>query len=356
MKPIQEHPEWFGRNRYGVPFSKLDLLKQVRVVIDALGRTHRNRMKVVGSTHKKHRAATVTQFIGDVRRAGYQLKSVLNLDQRHVQAAVESWRSKNHAPGTIQARLSILRWFVAAIGKGGMIKPAECYGLSTEEVRRDYVARADKSWTTRGSIPEVLIQKATDMDKWVGTHLSLMAAFGLRVSEAILIRPHQSHNGAVLTIEEGTKGGRTRVIRIRTEEQAKILGDAKALASQSRQRSLVPPGKTPEQARRRLYYVCERLGITKEKLEITPHGLRHEYANDLYEEVSGTPSVVRGSSVILDMAAEDAALEAVTRDLGHKRISIVAAYTGPRKRRERSSRARDDDPDQAAVSADEVPK
>jgi hypothetical protein len=72
--------------------------------------------------------------------------------------------------------------------------------------------------------------------------------------------------------------------------------------------SMCPPGKTVKEAIRRIYYVAgEKLGITKTQLGVTPHGLRHEYANDKSEAVSGNPSVVRGGSSILDRALDEKA-------------------------------------------------
>jgi hypothetical protein len=74
-----------------------------------------------------------------------------------------------------------------------------------------------------------------------------------------------------------------------------------------------------------------RLGLTKKALGVVGHGLRHEYANDLYEETSGEPSVVRGGAGLLSRAADADARRAVTQDLGHARLSVTASYLGPRR-------------------------
>src|SRR5262249_52597535 len=106
----------------------------------------------------------------------------------------------------------------------------------------------------------------------------------------------------------------------------------KVLAEKSARGSMCPPGKSVAQAKRRVYYVAgDKLGIKRTALGVTPHGLRHEYANDLYEAVSGERSPVRGGA-ILDRAVDMRARKAVTQDLGHSRLSITPAYIGPRAR------------------------
>ena len=322
----------FGQNRYGRPFASMDIKRQAMVIVDVFGNQHKSRSKNTSFTTKKFRAYVLHQMVEDIIAAGYKINSILCLDQRHIGALIALWMEKGLSNSTIQNRMSAMRWLAIAIGKGGLLRNPEAYGLNKADLRRVAVAQEDKSWTQRGTIPDELIQKAKEADIWAGNQLAMMKAFGLRVSEAILMRPRTSTFGDVLKVEEGTKGGRTRVVPIRTDEQRRVLAQASELSMRSRKGALVSPDRTVQQERRRLYYVCEKLGITKAQLSITPHGLRHEYANDRYEEISGTPSVVRGGSAILDEEAEANARHAVSTELGHKRLSITSAYTGPSKR------------------------
>jgi len=330
VKSIQEFAAVGGRNRYGSPFAKLDLQKQVTVLLDLFGGDHQHRSKGVGNLTKKARAYVIFQFFKDIKAEGYPIKNIFNLDQRHVQAAVRVWLRQELAPSTIQSRLSHLRWLACGIGKGGLILDPEKYGVEPHHIERVYVAQSDKSWSGKDVISEELIKAASNKDMWVGIQLELMSAFGLRVRESVLMRPRYSDCGPSLTVEEGTKGGRTRVVPIRTPEQRDVLDRAKQMSLLSARGALVPPGKDPSQAINRLYYVCRLLGITKAQLAITPHGLRHQYANDRYEEVSGMASTVRGGPVEYDRAADERGRQAVTQELGHARLSITASYTGAR--------------------------
>ena len=331
MKSIHNTPAAVGRNRYGRPFASLDPKAQAVVILDFFGTTHKTRAKDVGALTKKARALLLFQVIEELSQAGYHLRTLQSLDQRHITALLHGWLDRGLSSSTLQNRLCGLRWIVGVLGKGGMIRHPSYYGLPEERLRRTYVAATDKSWSSRVDDFQALIGKAAELDQWVGMHLQLMHQFGLRMNESIMIRPRESWVGQTLKIEEGTKGGRTRVVDVRTDAQVEALKKATEFSKMDRKGGLVPPDKTPAQARRRIYYVCSKVGITRSQLEITPHGLRHQYANDLYQEISGTPSVVRGSSRILDAEAEAKARAAVSRELGHKRLSITGAYTGPDK-------------------------
>lgn len=92
---------------------------------------------------------------------------------------------------------------------------------------------------------------------------------------------------------------------------------------------MIPPTLTLRQATRRLRYTCEKIGLTKAELGVTPHGLRHQYANDRFEEISGRRSFVRGGEAFKD-EAEDEALGTLVKELGHSRIRVGAAYIGSR--------------------------
>jgi hypothetical protein len=77
--------------------------------------------------------------------------------------------------------------------------------------------------------------------------------------------------------------------------------------------------------------------MTKDGLG-TPHGLRHQYAQDRYEVLSGWKSPVQmtaderadfKASMTQEMKEKDMLVRnAITQELGHSRISIVANYIG----------------------------
>lgn len=330
METIQQTRAWTGHNAYGRPFRALDVKSQLQVLLDEFGRARIRGTRNVGNSTVSARSAICFRFIDDVREAGYNIHNLLNIDQRHITAAIDRWKSDELLPSTFQNRFTTLRWLSISLGKRGLIRSPEYYGLEPEDVARTYVAESDKSWVSKGVISTEVVQSAKSLDPWVGHQLDLIRCFGLRVKEAIVMKPRIADLGTTLRVEEGTKGGRTRVVAIETPEQRAALDAAQQVALKSQRGSMLKPGMTLTQGKNRLYYVMRKLGITKDQLGVTPHGLRHEYANDLYEELSGNPSAVRGGTHIVDRAADEAARQAVTLSLGHSRQSITTAYTGPR--------------------------
>lgn len=328
MKQIQDLAVWYG-GKGRRPFSDLDIRAQIQIVIDELGPQHIHRHKRVAYRTIKARAYVVHSFFTTIDQQGFHVKNIMNLDQRHISAAVAVWVQNGLAAPTIQTRMSILRWLTKAIGKRGMVFEPAYYGIDATMTARTYVATADKSWSAHSVISIEIVEKARGLDRWVGMQADLMRVFGLRVLEAIQMIPMESDQGSTLKVEEGTKGGRTRTVEIRTDEQRTVLEAAKRLAAESPQRTICQPRRSLSQSIRRFYYVMsEKLGISKAVLGVTPHGLRHEYANNLYESQSGSKSPVRGGGGIVDRAADAYARSKVTADLGHKRLGITSAYLG----------------------------
>ena len=73
---------------------------------------------------------------------------------------------------------------------------------------------------------------------------------------------------------------------------------------------------------------CRASVKTNHDLGVTPHGLRHQYANDRYELFSGVSSAVRHGPPV-DPAVDTAARLEVASELGHARKEIAGAYLGP---------------------------
>ena len=250
---IQNFGAMHGKNRYGVPFDKLDIKRQIVILLELFGDDHQFRKKAVADSTKRTRKYVVFQFIEEVQSKGYYIKNILNLGQKHIQVAVNIWLEKDLSASTIQLRLSILRWLATSVGKDDMLKPPANYGITEEKIQRTYVATTDKSWVGSKVLTSELIDKVSSKDAWVGMSLKLMQKFGLRIRESVLIRPKYSDGGAMLTVEEGTKGGRTRTVPIRTPDQRLVLDQAIEMSSRNVRQAMVHPGKTPLQSIQRIY-------------------------------------------------------------------------------------------------------
>ena len=63
------------------------------------------------------------------------------------------------------------------------------------------------------------------------------------------------------------------------------------------------------------------------------HGLRHAYAQDRHEELTGWPCPAAGGPLAKDLTPEQHTLDhearlTISRELGHEREAVVGAYLG----------------------------
>lgn len=263
------------------------------------------------------------------------------LTHRQVQAVANLWTERKLSVATVHNYLSFLRTYAAWIGRPGMVRDVATYfGADSHYVHRERTAKVDRSWIARCVEVEAKIREVTAYDPWVGMQLELCYRFGLRAKEARHFRPHVAVISRELAnprdaqhfpdckqflrVRYGTKGGRPRDIPVMTPEQEELI--ERALETVAPGHYVGAPGRTAVQNANRFYNVLRRFEITKAALGVTAHGLRHQHANDRYEELAGEPSPVRGGAGVGD--ADGAARMAVSSELGHGRIAITDAYLG----------------------------
>lgn len=131
-----------------------------------------------------------------------------------------------------------------------------------------------------------------------------------------------------------TKNGRPRDIEIEDGEfgemQRRALDYAKSKCKRSE--SLMWEGKTFEQAERRYFHYNSMLGLTKENLGMTGHGLRAGYAEDLMLLSGVLPPTLGGIKEMSSEMTRKAAKFNASKMLGHNRESITHSYYGSDKR------------------------
>ena len=125
-------------------------------------------------------------------------------------------------------------------------------------------------------------QLARIRDENVRMSLRLQEAFGVRREEAIKLQPRWADRGEHLQLKASwTKGGRERIVPIRTEAQRAMLEQAKQLAGTG---SLNPRDQSYIEQLRIYERHTANAGLSK------MHGLRHAYAQQRYLEITGWPS------------------------------------------------------------------
>ena len=248
--------------------------------------------------------------------------------------------------------MSLLRRFFTLVGRPQVLPagPAwrailRTHGIRAGTLGRTQVATVPKGWRDRGIDALALIESIRMQHPVVASQLDLCLWFGLRKNEALQIRPKEADCGTHLNVVEGTKGGKPRSVAFssaptKAQQQRAVLARAQQLAAHHPRGILAIPGLRLQQSRNHVSYVLRKFAITRKGLGITQHGLRHQFGCDLFTELTGLPAPVLASAPAgayqHDAAGVLAARCTLSRQMGHERTRITAAYTGavPRLRSE----------------------
>jgi integrase len=257
---------------------------------------------------------------------GFKIEDPRNLRKVHLKALGHYWEEKKLAARTIVNRFSILRQFAALIGKAGMVEDLTEFVQNPDCLKFQRAATTDKSWTGNGIDPREIFVKIARFDPLVAKELESCLVIGARVRESVSVRPNLADQTDYVAITYGTKGGRHRTGRM-TEEARTLLDAAKGMVS--RVDGHIGSRKTTRQSIRRLRYACEKFGITKKELGVTPHGLRVEYVIGVNEAITGAPTPVRGGRKgDVDPELKSLADHTSAEAAGHTRKGITGAYYG----------------------------
>ena len=262
------------------------------------------------------RERMLTLIADQLHELGYRGMSARSLKPKHIEALIGRWREQELSTGTIKNRMAAIRWWANKVDKRNVVaRSNEHYGIP------------DRRFVTNESKAKTITQAQLDKirDEHVRMSLELQQAFGLRREEAMKIRPCIADQGDQLFLQRSwTKGGRERIVPIRTEQQREVLNRAHRLAGRS---SLIPSNRNYVQQMRVYEGNTRRAGLHH------MHGLRHAYAQIRYEELTDWACPAAGGPTSRELTREqleqdrDARLT-ISRELGHEREQVTAAYLG----------------------------
>lgn len=299
----------------------------------------KGRHKPVSMKTIEKREIDLFAAFGQLQQMGFHLRTLDNFKKKHVEALARKWEADGLSASTIQNRISVLRTLAEWLGKTGMIGRSTEFVADPKSVTRTAAATYDHSWSAAGVDVEAVMRMVSATDKYVGMQLRLCLAFALRREEAVMFKPYRADKGAYIEVVDGTKGGRPRVVMIRTEAQRQLLEEAKAFVK-GVNGHVGSPSRDLKSSIRRFVYVLSKCGVTKAGLGVTAHGLRHETLCNLFEELAGVPAPIRVANPreVLAQADPDKvelARAAVAEMAGHARVSISSSYLGGLLGRER---------------------
>ena len=162
-------------------------------------------------------------------------------------------------------------------------------------------------------------------DPHVRMSLELQQAFGLRREEAIKFQPGFADRGDHILLKASwTKGGKRRAIPVRTHEQRELLERVRRRIGNG---SLILADRSYVQQLRVYERLTANAGLSR------MHGLRHDYAQRRYEELTGWPSPAAGGPMVKALTPEQKQIDQKARltisvELGHFRGQILSVYIG----------------------------
>jgi integrase len=286
---------------------------------------------VCSAKTRKERIWFWLRMLAELWRHGYRIRKLESLSARHVEALVRDWHARGVAARSLHTRLSMMRVLCDWLGLRNVVGDLTDY-LPAEAARRHTVATQSKAWEDQGIDPLKIIGQARAIDERLAVMLALQYHFGLRVKESIELRPGNAvvENGAMLELVEGTKGGKLRRVRIRTEGQRETIVWARRVVASGGNPRLRWQDCTFRQAQTRFYHLVRyRLGISRKSCGITCHGLRHGFCHEDYLGETGLPPPVKGGALgVIDRETHRMASLTVSRELGHGRVDVTTAYYG----------------------------
>ena len=181
---------------------------------------------------QNNREHILTLVSNELHALGYRGMSARSLKPKHIEALIKEWFAKDLSIGTINNRMAAIRWWARKVNKQNVVaRSNEHYGIPD----RRFVTNESKA----KSVTSEQLEKVRD--EHVRMSLELQQAFGLRREEAMKIQPIVADQGDHLFLKGSwTKGGRERIVPIRTEAQREVLNRARRLVGRG---SLIPSNR-----------------------------------------------------------------------------------------------------------------
>ena len=305
-------PTRFNRWLVRITYRRRSTVRDLNYQLKQMGERNRD-----GSyATRAKRAYLLSQIADQLHEMGFRRMVASSLKEKHVVALTQYWLQQGLSPGTIKNRMSAIRWWAEKVNKHSVVaKDNDFYGIA----RRVYLSSESKAKRI-GS--EQLTQVT---DPYTRFSLRLQSAFGLRREESIKFIVHYAERGDYLELKPSwTKGGKARQIPVSTEAQRSLLNDIALFVGTG---SLIPAEMSFIQQLRR--YVREVMNAGLSRM----HGLRHQYAQRRYRDLTGFECPVAGGPARQALTSAQRQLDqearrVISRELGHEREQITTIYLG----------------------------
>jgi integrase len=255
------------------------------------------------------RVNTVRAFADHLREAGYgNLKSVDQIRTKHIQSYANSLEG-NVSVRTVANRMSHIRAVVEAAGKGQMLhEPA----LANKELGASGGSRIGTKEPMTAEAYEKHHAAVLEKSPGAAAVMELQRALGLRVNEAVRgaekenlekwQRQLQTGHDKVVSIVDGTKGGRGRETLVHGYERALSAVSAALGIANGNKDGFVLTGRNAQQAYDHMGNTYKAVGMGGKEAS---HSMRYAWAREQ------TEAYRKGGM------GDRQALKELSQDLGH---------------------------------------
>ncbi len=250
-----------------------------------------------------------------LKQLGFNRMNAKALKAKHIIKLIEKWSKEGLSTGTLKNRMSYLRWWAGKVNATHKIPSNDQLGID----RRSYITNKSKA---------VKLKKhhlAKIEDQNLRYSLRLQAAFGLRREEAIKFIVQYADQGNKIVLKDTwCKGKRSREIPITNLQQRQLLIEIKESRGN---KSLIPSHLSYKQQQDIYRNTIPTIDLGK------GHGLRHNYAQNRYKELSGNICPALGGKRQRNMSKTERIKDqkvrlVITEELGHAREQVTSIYLG----------------------------
>jgi len=265
--------------------------------------TQENRKKILNMTAQH------------LKQIGFNRMNTKALKAKHVIKLIEKWTMEGLSSGTLKNRMSHIRWWAGKVNAIHKIPANDQLGID----RRTYITNESKAV----ELKHLHLEKVNDQN--LRYSLRLQAEFGLRREEAIKFIAHYADkDDKILLKNTWCKGKRSREIPITNSRQRELLNEIK---NSRGNKSLIPSRLNYKQQQDKYRNTIPNIGLGK------GHGLRHNYAQVRYKELSGNNCPALGGKRQRAMTEQERMKDReirliISEELGHTREQITSIYLG----------------------------
>lgn len=214
-------------------------------------------------------------------RSELNIRDMRQLERSHVQQYAEHLKERFEG-GEINAATA--QNYLSAVNRVMEIARGD-QALRVEPVRQAGLPQRSGICTESHAVPQEKHEQAiSQVSDRLAAQMELQRALGLRFEESCKMDATRALSQAMLrgavSVSEGTKGGRDRIVPVTSERQIQALKNASEI--QGDHRSLIPSNQTYREYQQQCY----------RESPIPFHGERHTYAHDRYQGITGQPCPV----------------------------------------------------------------